>query len=249
MQLDGSVALVSGGTSGLGRATAEALDRAGADVVVLDLPEAAGRLDSDRFTFAPADVRDEDAVTAAVAVATERGPLRVTVNCAGIRPPARVVRKGEPMALEQFTTTIEINLIGTFNVIRLAAAAMGRNEPISEERGVIVNTASIAAYDGQIGQAAYSASKGAIVGMTLPIARDLAGIQIRCVTIAPGIFDSQLFGSLTPAARVSLGQAVPHPARLGDPTEYAALVLHVIDNPMLNGEVIRLDGAIRMAPR
>jgi NAD(P)-dependent dehydrogenase (short-subunit alcohol dehydrogenase family) len=249
MRLDGSVALVSGGASGLGRATAQALDRAGADVVVLDLPSAADRLDSDRFTFAPADVRDEDAVTAAVALAAGRGPLRVLVNCAGIGPPARVVRKGEPMALELFTTTIEINLIGTFNVIRLAAAAMGRNEPVDEERGVIVNTASIAAYDGQIGQAAYSASKGAIVGMTLPIARELAGIQVRCVTIAPGIFDTPLLGSLPPAARESLGQAVPHPARLGAPVEYAGLVLHVIDNPMLNGEVIRLDGALRMGPR
>ncbi|MGB9182491.1 MAG: SDR family NAD(P)-dependent oxidoreductase, partial [Solirubrobacteraceae bacterium] len=179
----------------------------------------------------------------------DKGPLRVAVNCAGIGPPGRVLRKGEPLALEQFTATIEVNLIGTFNVIRLAAAAMAANEPTQEGRGVIVNTASIAAFEGQIGQAAYSASKGGIVGMTLPIARDLAEAQIRCLTIAPGIFDTPLLGSLPAEARDSLGAAVPHPARLGDPAEYAALVVHVVENEMLNGEVIRLDGALRMAPR
>jgi NAD(P)-dependent dehydrogenase (short-subunit alcohol dehydrogenase family) len=182
-------------------------------------------------------------------MAASRGPLRITVNCAGVGAPGRVVRKGEPMPLERFATTIEINLIGTFNVIRLAAAAMAGVEPVDGGRGVIVNTASIAAFDGQIGQAAYSASKGGIVGMTLPIARDLASSQIRCVTIAPGIFDTPLLGSLPAEARESLGAAVPHPARLGTPAEYAALVLHVVDNEMLNGEVIRLDGALRMAPR
>jgi NAD(P)-dependent dehydrogenase (short-subunit alcohol dehydrogenase family) len=173
----------------------------------------------------------------------------VAVICAGIGPPGRVLRKGEPLALAEFTTTIEINLIGTFNMIRLAAAAMAANEPAQEGRGVIVNTASIAAFEGQIGQAAYSASKGGIVGMTLPIARDLAATQIRCVTIAPGIFDTPLLGSLPREARDSLGAAVPHPARLGDPAEYAALVVHVVENEMLNGEVIRLDGALRMGPR
>ncbi len=249
MQVDGAVALVSGGASGLGRATAEALRDRGADVVILDLPDARERVVSGGFVFAAADVRDPEAVGAAVDTAAARGPLRITVNCAGIGPPGRVVRKGEPMPLDLFATTIEINLIGTFNVIRLAAAAMGRVEPVDGGRGVIVNTASIAAFDGQIGQAAYSASKGGIVGMTLPIARDLAGAQIRCVTVAPGIFDTPLLGSLPAEARESLGAAVPHPARLGTPAEYAALVLHIVENEMLNGEVIRLDGALRMAPR
>lgn len=249
MRLEGAVALVSGGASGLGRATAEALREHGADVVVLDLLQARELVEPDGFTFAPADVRDPDAVAEAVAVATRKGPLRVVVNCAGVGRPGRVLRKGEPLALEQFTTTIEINLIGTFNVIRLAAAAMAGVEPIGGGRGVIINTASIAAFDGQIGQAAYSASKGGIVGMTLPIARDLASSQIRCVTIAPGIFDTPLLGGLPPEARASLGAAVPHPARLGAPAEYAALVVHIAENEMLNGEVIRLDGALRMAPR
>jgi NAD(P)-dependent dehydrogenase (short-subunit alcohol dehydrogenase family) len=249
MKLGGAVALVSGGASGLGRATAEALRDRGAEVVILDLGSAGERVDTDRFTFAAGDVRDPEAVGEAVAVAARLGPLRVLVNCAGVGPPGRVLRKGEPIALEQFATTIEINLIGTFNVIRLAAAAMAANEPAGDGRGVIVNTASIAAFEGQIGQAAYSASKGGIVGMTLPIARDLAGSQIRCVTIAPGIFDTPLLGSLPAEARESLGAAVPHPARLGDPAEYASLVLHIIENEMLNGEVIRLDGALRMTPR
>lgn len=249
MQLEGTVALVSGGASGLGRATAEALESRGVEVVVLDLPRAGERLEGDRFTFAPADVRDEDAVAEAVSAAARKGPLRLLVNCAGIGTPGRVLRKGEPLALEQFATTIEVNLIGTFNVIRLAAAAMAGNEPIGGERGVIVNTASIAAFEGQIGQAAYAASKGGIVGMTLPIARDLASSLIRCVTIAPGIFDTPLLGTLPPEARESLGAAVPHPARLGSPAEYAALVIHIAENEMLNGEVIRLDGALRMAPR
>jgi NAD(P)-dependent dehydrogenase (short-subunit alcohol dehydrogenase family) len=249
MKLDGAVALVSGGASGLGRATAEALRDRGAEVVILDLESAGERVDTDRFTFAAADVRDPEAVGEAVAVAARLGPLRVLVNCAGVGPPGRVLRKGEPMALEQFATTIEINLIGTFNVIRLAAAAMAANEPAGDGRGVIVNTASIAAFEGQIGQAAYSASKGGIVGMTLPIARDLARSQIRCVTIAPGLFDTPLLGGLPAEARDSLGAAVPHPARLGHPAEYASLVLHIIENEMLNGEVIRLDGALRMAPR
>jgi NAD(P)-dependent dehydrogenase (short-subunit alcohol dehydrogenase family) len=249
MKIDGAVALVSGGASGLGRATAEALRERGADVVVLDLPEGRERAEAGGFTFAGADVRDPDAVGQAVALAAGRGPLRVTVNCAGIGTAGRVLRQGEPLALDKFTTTIEINLIGTFNVIRLAAAAMAANEPAGDSRGVIINTASAAAFDGQIGQAAYSASKGGVVGMTLPIARDLASSSIRCMTIAPGLFDTPMMAGLPPAARESLGASVPHPARLGEPAEYAALAVHIIENDMLNGEVIRLDGALRMAPR
>ena len=249
MEIEGAVALVSGGASGLGRATALALRERGADVLVADLPQARERAEQAGLAFAPADVRDPEAVAAAVATAAERGPLRIVVNCAGVGPPARVLRKGEPAELDGFATTIAINLIGTFNVIRLAAAAMARTEPADGGRGVIVNTASIAAFDGQIGQAAYAASKGGIVGMTLPLARDLAQHLIRVVTIAPGIFDTPLLGSLPAPAREALGAAVPHPARLGDPAEYAALVIAVAENEMLNGEVIRLDGALRMAPR
>jgi NAD(P)-dependent dehydrogenase (short-subunit alcohol dehydrogenase family) len=249
VRLQGSSALVTGGASGLGAATAKALHAGGAEVVIADLPSSQDRVDSVHFAFAPTDVRDSDQVAAAVAMAADRAPLRVLVNCAGIGPPGRVLRKGQPMTLEQFAGVIEVNLIGTFNAIRLAAAEMAGNEPLDEGRGVIVNTASIAAYEGQIGQAAYSASKGGIVGMTLPIARDLASLGIRVVTIAPGLFDTPLMGSLPPEARESLGASVPHPARLGDPGEYAALALHIVENQMLNGEVIRLDGALRMAPR
>ncbi|MDQ6731354.1 MAG: SDR family NAD(P)-dependent oxidoreductase [Actinomycetota bacterium] len=249
MRPEGAVALVSGGASGLGRATARALRDRGATVVVADLPDARERAESAGDVFVAADVRDADAVGAAVAAAAGLGPLRIVVNCAGIGPPSRVLRKGEATALEAFITTIEINLIGTFNVIRLAAAQIARTEPLDGGRGVIVNTASIAAYDGQIGQAAYAASKGGIVGMTLPIARDLAESLIRCVTIAPGIFDTPLLGSLPEPTRASLSASVPHPARLGDPAEYGALVVAIVENEMLNGEVIRLDGALRMAPR
>jgi NAD(P)-dependent dehydrogenase (short-subunit alcohol dehydrogenase family) len=249
MRIDSSSALVTGGASGLGAATAQALRDRGAQVVIADLPQSQDRVDAGEFTFAATDVRDPEQVAAAVALAADRAPLRVLVNCAGIGPPGRVLRKGEPMALEQFTNVIEVNLIGTFNVIRLAAAEMAGNDPVDEGRGVIVNTASIAAYEGQIGQAAYSASKGGIVGMTLPIARDFATLGIRVVTIAPGLFDTPLMGSLPPEARESLGASVPHPARLGDPSEYASLAVHIIENQMLNGEVIRLDGALRMAPR
>ncbi len=251
MRIDGAVALVSGGASGLGRAAARALRDQGARVVVLDLEAGRDRVEADGFAvaFAGADVRDPDAVAAAVQAASAIGPLRIAVNCAGIGPPGRVLRKGEPIALSDFSQVIEVNLIGTFNVIRLAAAAIARAELVNEARGVIVNTASIAAFDGQIGQAAYSASKGGIVGMTLPIARDLADRAIRCVTIAPGIFDTPLLGGLPQPTREALGASVPHPARLGDPAEYAALVVHVAENEMLNGEVIRLDGALRMAAR
>ncbi len=188
-------------------------------------------------------------VAAAVDAATTAGTLRVVVNCAGVAPAIRTVGKNGPHPAAAFERTIRINLIGTFTVIRLAAAAMATNEPVDGERGVIVNTASVAAFDGQIGQAAYAASKGGVVAMTLPIARDLASLLIRVMTIAPGLFETPLLASLSDEARASLGAQVPHPARLGRPDEYARLVEHIVANPMLNGEVIRLDGAIRMAPR
>ena len=257
MDITNGVALVTGGASGLGLATAKALRAAGAQVVILDLPNSAGAERAgdlgDGVRFAAADVRSEADVAAALDVAAELGPLRVAVNCAGIGPAHRTVGRSGPFPLPDFARVIEINLIGTFNVIRLAAERMMRLDPIGgsdgEERGVIVNTASVAAFDGQIGQAAYSASKGGVVGMTLPIARDLAGARIRVMTIAPGLFDTPLLAGASDEVRASLGAQVPHPARLGDPAEYAALVAHIVANPMLNGEVIRLDGAIRMAPR
>ena len=250
MRIEGSVALVAGGASGLGRATADALVARGATVVVLDLPQAADRVPpGDGLTFAGADVRDPDQVQAAIEGATELGDLRICVNCAGIGAPGRIARKGIPLELDEFRRVVDVNLVGTFNVTRLAAAAMQQVEPVAGERGVIVNTASVAAFEGQIGQVSYSASKGGIVGMTLPIARDLADSLIRCVTIAPGIIDTPLLGELPEEVRASLAASVPHPARLGRPGEYAALTVHIIENPMLNGEVIRLDGALRMAPR
>ena len=254
MDITGSVALVTGGASGLGLATARRLVKAGAKAVLVDLPsskgdEVAASLDG-AAVFAAADVTDEAAVRSAIDAAGELGPLRVVVNCAGIGTPGRLLgRDGTAYPLDPFVKVVQVNLIGTFNVIRLAAERMAADEPVGEERGVIVNTASVAAYEGQIGQAAYSASKGGIVGMTLPIARDLAQRQIRVVTIAPGLFDTPLLAGLPEEARTSLGQQVPHPSRLGDPDEYGALVEHIVANPMLNGEVIRLDGAIRMAPR
>ena len=252
MRVEGAVALVTGGASGLGRATAERLAGLGALVVVLDLPGSDGKAVAAGLggEFAPADVTDPAPVEAAVRTATGLGPLRILVNCAGIGPPARVVGKdGSAMPLDAFTKVIQVNLVGTFNVTRLAAAAMAALEPVDGERGVLVSTASVAAYEGQIGQAAYSASKGGIVGMTLPIARELAGRQIRMVTIAPGLFETPLLAALPEEAKESLGRQVPHPNRLGRPAEYAALVQHIVENPMLNGETIRLDGAIRMAPR
>jgi NAD(P)-dependent dehydrogenase (short-subunit alcohol dehydrogenase family) len=247
---DGTVALVTGGASGLGRATAEALSRHGATVVALDLERRLEELGDDcGFLRAPADVRDPDQVAAVVALARSLGPFRICVNCAGIGEAGLVARDGEAMDIERFQRVVDINLVGTFNVVRLAAAAMQRNEPIDGERGVIVNTASIAAFDGQMGQTAYAASKGGIVGMTLPLARDLARSLIRCMTIAPGTFDTPLLHALPEEARAGLAKAVPHPSRLGLPSEYAALVVHIVENQMLNGEVIRLDGALRMAPR
>ncbi|MFL6129974.1 MAG: 3-hydroxyacyl-CoA dehydrogenase [Mycobacteriales bacterium] len=252
MRVEGAVALVTGGASGLGRATAERLAGLGARVVVLDLPGSDGKAVATGLggEFAPGDVTDPESVEAAVRTAGGLGPLRILVNCAGIGPAARVVGKdGTPMPLDAFTRVVQVNLVGTFNVTRLAAAAMAALEPVDGERGVLVATASVAAYEGQVGQAAYSASKGGIVGMTLPIARELAARQIRVVTIAPGLFETPLLASLPDEARESLGRQVPHPSRLGRPPEYAALVQHIVENPMLNGETIRLDGAIRMAPR
>ena len=254
MDITDGVAVVTGGASGLGLATARSLADAGAHVVLLDLP----RTDADdvvagfggRATYAVADVTDEAQVREAFDMAGEIGPVRVVVNCAGIGTPARVLsRDNSPLDLAAFTRIVTVNLVGTFNVLRLGAERMMRAEPVGEERGVIVNTASVAAFDGQIGQAAYSASKGGIVGMTLPIARDLADRLIRVVTVAPGTFDTPLLGTLPEHIRQSLGAQVPHPSRLGQPEEFGALVAHIVANPMLNGEVIRLDGAIRMAPR
>jgi NAD(P)-dependent dehydrogenase (short-subunit alcohol dehydrogenase family) len=251
MDIDGSAALITGGASGLGRATARRLLEAGARVVVLDLPgEDAERAVKDLgATFAPADVRDEDAVARAVDAAAGLAPLRIVVNCAGVATPGRVIGKRGVLGLDDFSRVVNINLIGTFNVVRLAAERMLATDPVGEERGVIVNTASVAAFDGQIGQAAYSASKGGIAGMTLPLARDLADKLIRVVAIAPGIFKTPMMAGLPQDAQDSLAKQIPHPSRLGDPSEYAMLVEHIIRNPMLNGEVIRLDGAIRMAPR
>lgn len=248
MKVEGAVALIGGGASGLGRATAEILRENGAEVVILDLPDAAGK--AGEFAFAGADVRDPDQVQAAVEQASSLGELRICVNCAGIGDPQRIVRKGVAHDLERFRRVIEVNLIGTFNLMRLAAAAMVGNQPLDEGgRGVIINTASVAAFDGQVGQASYSASKGGIVGLTLPAARDLADSHIRVATIAPGIFDTPLLGELPDEVRASLGEMVPHPSRLGRPDEFAAMALSIVENEYLNGEVIRLDGAIRMAPR
>lgn len=255
MNIDGKVALVTGGGSGLGRAAAEALHAAGAAVVLVDLPTSEGEVLAkelgDRARFAPADVTSEDDVRAAVQVAaTEFGGLHILVNCAGVGFPGRVLtREGSATDLERFDFVVRVNLIGSFNVLRLAAEEMVKHDPDGEERGVIINTASIAAFDGQIGQAAYAASKGGIVGMTLPIARDLAKVMIRCMTIAPGTFDTPMLAGLPEEARQGLAADIPHPHRLGKPTEFAELVKHIVANPMLNGEVIRLDGGLRMKPR
>jgi NAD(P)-dependent dehydrogenase (short-subunit alcohol dehydrogenase family) len=250
VQIKDSVAVVTGGASGLGLATVKRLLDAGGSVVVIDLKgeEVVAEL-GERAKFVTANVTDEDAVAKALDVAESMGPLRINVNCAGIGNAVKTVSKNGPFPLDGFRKVVEVNLIGTFNVIRLAAERIAKTEPVGEERGVIVNTASVAAFDGQIGQAAYSASKGGVVGMTLPIARDLSRELIRVCTIAPGLFKTPLLGSLPEEAQRSLGQQVPNPARLGDPDEYGALAQHIVENPMLNGEVIRLDGAIRMAPR
>ena len=259
MLITDSVALVTGGASGLGAATARVLYDAGAYVVLVDLPsskgeEAAKELGA-RARFVAADVTNEDQVKAAIAVAGELGNLRIAVNCAGVATPGKVLGREGVLALSSFEKVISINLTGTFNVVRLVAEAMAATDPLIDpvtgtaERGVIINTASVAAFDGQIGQPAYAASKGAVAAMTLPLARELARHYIRVMTIAPGIFETPMMASLSAEAQASLGAQVPHPARLGKPAEYAALVEHILANQMLNGETIRLDGAIRMGPK
>ncbi|MBT2553329.1 SDR family NAD(P)-dependent oxidoreductase [Arthrobacter sp. ISL-5] len=291
MDIKGSVALITGGASGLGAATARRLFDAGASVVLADLGSSAGAALADELNagsargkgnggqdsaglagglqdsagpagtaagntavFVPTDVTDEQQVQAAVDAAAELGPLRIVVNCAGVATPGKVLGRDGVLPLETFNRVIQINLVGTFNVIRLAAAAMAATEPAvtelgGEERGVIINTASVAAFDGQIGQPAYAASKGAVAAMTLPLARELARSLIRVVTIAPGIFETPMMAGLPQEAQESLGKQVPHPSRLGRPAEYANLAAHIVDNAMLNGETIRLDGAIRMGPK
>lgn len=251
MQLtDTDVVLVTGGASGLGAATVEGALAAGARVVVVDLPDAVQRLSQDsRVTGVAADVRDEAEVQAAVDRARAIGALRVVVSCAGVGTPGRIIGKQGVLALEDFRRVVDINLVGTFNVLRLAAAAMLDNDPLDGDRGLIVMTASVAAYDGQIGQAAYAASKGGIAALTLSAARDLADKQIRVMTIAPGVMETPMMAGLPERARTTLEALVPHPARLGRPGEYALLVGQLIANPLLNGEVIRLDGALRMPPR
>jgi NAD(P)-dependent dehydrogenase (short-subunit alcohol dehydrogenase family) len=255
MQIQASVFLISGGASGLGAASARLLAEHGARVVIADINAEAGNGIAmelgERVCFVRTDVTDEADVQRAIDTARDVfGGLHGVVCCAGIAPAERVVGRNGPHSLATFTKVVTVNLIGTFNVIRLAGAAMQGNEPgPSGERGVIVDTGSVAAFDGQIGQAAYAASKGGIVAMTLPIARELARFGVRVMTIAPGIFETPLLGGLSKEVRESLGQQVPFPSRLGQPSEYAALVKHIVENQMLNGEVIRLDGAIRMAPK
>ncbi len=253
MDAKGRAAFVAGGASGLGEATARGLAAAGAGVVIADLNAEKGEALASEIgaAFVAADVTDEAAVEAAVARAAEAdGGLRISVCCAGIGWAERTAHKGGPHNLEFFSNVVKVNLIGTFNVLRTAAAAMNANDPDEGgERGVCVNTASIAAYDGQIGQAAYAASKGGIVSMTLPAARDLASRGIRVVTVAPGLFDTPLLAALPEEARQALGAGIPFPSRLGQPQEYADLVGQIVVNPMLNGETIRLDGALRMPPK
>ena len=255
MRIEGSTFLITGGGSGLGAATARRLAADGGNVVLADVDEDGGAAVAeqvgDRARFVTTDVTVADSVRAAVDTAVSAfGGLRGLINCAGVGPAMKVLGRKGTHPLDAFARAVEINLIGTFNAIRLAGAAMAGNDPEdSGERGVIVNTASVAAFDGQIGQAAYSASKGGVVSMTLPIAREFAEHGIRVLTIAPGIFDTPMLAGLPEKARASLGQQVPFPPRLGRPDEYAALVAHIVTNEVLNGEVIRLDGAIRMAPR
>ena len=255
MEVANRVFLVTGGGSGLGAATARLLAKGGGHVVIADVNDEAGESVSgeigEEARFAYTDVTDEESVQAALETAREAfGGVHGLVNCAGVGPAQKVLGRKGPHPLEDFTETVEINLIGTFNTIRLAAPMMSENEPTDDgERGVVVNTASVAAFDGQIGQAAYAASKGGVVSLTLPVAREFAALGIRVITIAPGIFETPMLAALPEEARESLGKQVPFPPRLGKPEEYAALVRHIVENEMLNGEVIRLDGAMRMAPR
>ncbi|MBU8874110.1 SDR family NAD(P)-dependent oxidoreductase [Reyranella sp. MMS21-HV4-11] len=253
MNVKGQAAIVTGGASGLGGATASALAAAGARVAIFDLQDELGEQKAREIggLFVKTNVADAASVEASVKTVVEKlGAPRVVVNCAGIGRSGRTVSKSGPHDLAMFSQVIQVNLIGTFNVIRVAAYAMSQAEPMDGgERGVIINTASVAAFDGQIGQAAYSASKGGVVGMTLPIARDLASLGVRVCTIAPGLFLTPMMMSLPAEAQKSLGAQVPFPSRLGDPKEYAQLAMSIVENPMLNGETIRLDGAIRMAPK
>jgi NAD(P)-dependent dehydrogenase (short-subunit alcohol dehydrogenase family) len=254
VELAGRTALVTGGASGLGAATAEILCSAGARTVIVDLPgsrgaETAGTLGG-AACFVPGDVTSEQDVARAIAtVAGELGGLHIAVSCAGVVAPGRILGKDGPLSLESFARVVEVNLVGTFNVLRLAAAQMASQEPIGEERGVIVNTASIAAFEGQIGQPAYAASKAGVVGLTLPAARELAAQLIRVVAVAPGVFETPMVSGLPERVRDDLARSVPHPSRTGKPAEYAALVRHIVENPMLNGCVLRLDGALRLPPR
>jgi NAD(P)-dependent dehydrogenase (short-subunit alcohol dehydrogenase family) len=250
VEIAGNVALVTGGTSGLGLALARRLLRAGADVVLTGRSaergaKAVAELGRD-VGFVPGDVSDEDAVAAAVAEAVRRGRLGIAVNCAGSARTGLVLGRRGPLPAAEFEEVVRVNLLGAFNVVRLAAEAMARNEPQDGDRGVLVCTASIAAYDGMPGQAAYAASKAGVTGMTLPLARDLARHAIRVVTVAPGLFETPMLAGLRDGMRASLIRQTPHPGRLGRPDEFAALVAHVVENPMINGEVIRLDGAVRL---
>jgi NAD(P)-dependent dehydrogenase (short-subunit alcohol dehydrogenase family) len=252
VQIDGSVAVVTGGSSGLGRATADQLVSAGATVLVLDRqrPPADAIGSGGSIHFAECDVTDEKGVHRAFEEASALGPIRIVVNCAGIGDPQRVLsRDGTRKPLAPFLRVLKVNLVGTFTVLSIGAEFIARTEPRAGERGVIVNTASAAAFDGQIGQAAYAASKGGVAAMTLPLARDLAQSLIRVAAIAPGIFHTPLMSTLPEAAQVGLTEQTLHPKRLGQPEEFAALVEHIVRNPMLNGEVIRLDGAVRLGPR
>jgi NAD(P)-dependent dehydrogenase (short-subunit alcohol dehydrogenase family) len=254
MKIEGSVALVTGGASGLGEATVRRFVSQGGRAVIVDLNADRGKKLAaelgDAAAFVQADVSNPEEVQAAVDRATSMGTLRAAISCAGIGFGMRTIGKdGTPHDLGVFQKVISVNLIGTFNILRLAASAMAKNEPEDGERGVVVNTASVAAFDGQIGQVAYSASKGGIVGLTLPAARDLSKAQIRVVTIAPGTFDTPLLASLPDEMRAALAATIPHPSRLGRPDEFGALACHIVENSYLNGEVIRLDGSIRMAPR
>ncbi len=254
MKLDGAVVLVTGGASGLGAATVSRLVAGGARAVIVDRDDAKGQATAAALggnaVYVKTDVTDAAQVEAAVAVASDMGPLRVAVSCAGVGWASRTLDKtGKPHDLQLFQTVVNINLVGAFNVLRVAAAAIAKTEPVDGERGVIVNTASVAAYDGQIGQIAYAASKAGVVGMTLPAARDLAPVGIRVCTIAPGIFDTPMLGMLPEDKRAALSADVVFPKRLGDPAEYAELVASIVGNRYLNGETIRLDGALRMPPK
>jgi NAD(P)-dependent dehydrogenase (short-subunit alcohol dehydrogenase family) len=252
MKIDGQIAAVFGGASGLGEATARRLAAGGAKVLVADLAtdRAAALAGEIGGAWVETDVTDPGSVEDAVAAATELGDLRIAVDCAGIGTPTKLIRKGAATPLEDFAKVIAVNLLGTINVLRCAAAAMVQNEPGADgDRGVCVATASIAAFEGQIGQVAYAASKAGVAGLTLPVARELADRAVRVVSIAPGLFDTPMLAGLPAAARESLAGTVPYPARLGDPSEYAALVEHIVVNTMINGETIRLDGALRMGPR